>query len=103
MQTEITNAGMSTSLITAIIGYANVLKNSNITQETLKGIRKVISAATVKEFNEIYNTVISIAKISAKFFKGDKAMMDKFSYAKTLSGMNQVKEKENGAPPPTPA
>ena len=43
LQTEITNAGTSVALITAIIGYADVLKNSNITQETLKGSRKEIS------------------------------------------------------------
>lgn len=103
LQNEIVTAGMSTTLITAIIGYADVLKNSNITQETLKGSRKTISAAAVKEFNEIYNTVISVAKISAKFYKGDKAMMDKFSYAKTLQALNQIREKENGASPPTPA
>ena len=100
LQTEITNAGMSASLITAIIGYADVLKNSNISQETLKGSRKTISAAAVKELNEIYNIVISVAKISAKFFKGDKAMMDKFSYAKTTSVLNRVKAKEQPTPPP---
>lgn len=100
LQTEITNAGMSASLITAIIGYATVLKNSNITQETLKGSRKVISQAGVTEFNIIYNQVISVAKISAKFFKGDKAMMDKFSYAKTVQGLNRVIGKDEPPPPP---
>lgn len=103
LQTEITNAGMAAGLITAIIGYANTLKNSNITQETMKGSRKVISQAAVKEFNAIYNATVSIARISFNLFKTDKAIQAKFSYAKTLSGMNQVKEKENGAPPPTPA
>lgn len=102
LQNEIVAAGMSVTIITAIIGYADVLKNSNITQETLKGSRKTISATAVKELNEIYSIVISIAKISAKFYKGDKAMMDKFSYAKTLQALNQTREKENGAPPPTP-
>jgi hypothetical protein len=100
LQTEITNAGMSASLITAIIGYANVLKNANITQETLKGSRKVISQAGVTEFNIIYNQVISVAKNSAKFFKGDKAMMDKFSYAKTVKGLNKAAVKEVVTPPP---
>lgn len=102
LQNEIVAAGMSVTIITAIIGYADVLKNSNITQETLKGSRKTISATAVKELNEIYSIVISIAKISAKFYKGDKAMMNKFSYAKTLQALNQTREKENGAPPPTP-
>ena len=89
LQTEITTAGMSAALITAIISYADTLKNSNITQETLKGSRKVISQAGVTEFNAIYNAVISIAKISAKFFIDDVAIRDKFSYSKTLSAINQ--------------
>ena len=101
LQTEITNAGMSASLITAIIGYADVLKNSNITQETLKGSRKEISQAGVTELNAIYTQVISIAKISAKFFKDDKAIKDQFSYAKGLSNINQIKPAQP-TPPPTP-
>jgi len=99
LQTEITNAGMALALITAIIGYATILKNANITQETLKGSRKVISASAVTEFNAIYNAVISIAKISAKFFKGDTAKQDKFSYSKTLDNMNQIKPEEPVPPP----
>jgi len=99
LQTEITNAGMAASLITAIIGYAATLENANITQETTKGSRKVISQAAVKEFNEIYNAVISIGRISANFFKTDKAIQDKFSYAKTLGAMNQTKP-DKPVPPP---
>jgi len=90
LQTEITNAGMAASLITAIIGYA-----------TMKGSRKVISQAAVKEFNEIYNTVISVGRISANFFKTDKAIQDKFSYAKTVGKLNQTKPDK--PVPPTPA
>jgi len=41
IQAEITAKGISAALITTIIGYADVLKNSNITQETLKSSRKV--------------------------------------------------------------
>src|SRR3972149_7835869 len=100
LQTEITNAGMAASLITAIIGYANTLKNSNITQETMKGSRKVISQAAVTEFNEIYNTVISVGRISANFFKTDKAIQDKFSYAKTVGKLNQTKPDKPVQPTP---
>lgn len=99
MQTEITNAGMAASLITAIIGYATVLKNSNITQETMKGSRKVISQAAVTEFNTIYNTVISVGRISANFFKTDKAIQDKFSYAKAIKALNRPTPKEDTPPP----
>ena len=86
LQTEIIKSGTSATLITTINAYADVLKNSDITQETLKGSRKVITQAGV---DEIYNQVISIAKISAKFFKDDKAIKDKFSFAKTLKTLNK--------------
>lgn len=103
LQTEITNAGTAVALITAIIGYADVLKNSDITQETMKGSRKVVTQAAVEEFNEIYNYVISIAKISAKFFKDDKAIKDKFSFAKTIKNLNKPTKTVTPTPPVTPA
>jgi hypothetical protein len=102
LQTEITSAGTSTTLITAIILYADVLKNSDINQETMKGSRKVISQTAVKEFNEIYNQVISIAKISANFFKDDKAIKEKFSFAKTLKNLNRPPKSDQELIPGTP-
>lgn len=99
LETEITNAGMASALITAIKGYANTLKNSNITQETLKGIRKTITQTGQTELNAIYNATISVAKISFKFFKKDKATQDKFSYTKTIKALNRVVIKEEGLPP----
>ena len=101
LQKEITKAGTKAALITAIIGYADVLKNSNITQETLKGSRKEISQAGVTEFNAIYTEVISIAKISAKFFKDDKAIKDEFSFSKAMGKSNPPKAAQP-APPEAP-
>ncbi len=102
LQTEITTAGTSATTITAITGYADVLQAANITQETMKGSRKVISQAGVTEFNTIYAQVISIAKIAAKFFKDDKAAQDKFSYSKTVATLNQVKPVVPVSPLPPP-
>lgn len=99
IQTEITSKGISAALITNIIGYADVLKNSNITQETLKSSRKVISAASVNEFNTIYNAVISVAKISSKFYKTDKPMQAKFSYSKTVKALSLSVAKVEETPP----
>lgn len=96
---EITAAGTAPALITDIIAYADLLRDSNINQESLKGNRKTLSAAAVAELNSIYNDVISVARISAKFFKGDPAMVDKFSYTKTMAIMNGG---STPTPPPTP-
>jgi len=103
LQTEITTAGTAATSITTIISFADVLKNSNITQETMKGSRKVITQTALIEFNEIYNQVISVAKISAKFYKTDKAVQDKFSYAKTLKNLNRPTKTVTPTPPVNPA
>jgi hypothetical protein len=87
LQAEIVAAGTTAALITGIIGYADLLKNSNVTQETLKGSRKELSQASVAELNAIYSEVISVAKISAKFFKDDKAVQSQFSYTGILKGL----------------
>jgi hypothetical protein len=93
LQDEITKAGTPESLINTIIGYADTLKNANISQETLKGSKKEVSQTAVKEFNEIYNNVISVAKISSKFFKDNPAIKDTFSYTKTLKRLGQKGQK----------
>ncbi len=87
LQTEISNAGTPALLITAITGYADQLKDSNIMQEAAKGNRKEISQASVAELNAIYSEVIGIAKISSNFFKNDKAIQSQFSYAGIIKGL----------------
>jgi len=97
---EITAEGMAPDLITAISDHAVLLNNANITQETLKGSRKTLSASVVNELNSIYNDVIRVARISAKFFKNDPAMRDKFSYSKTRAAMNNTSS-TTATPTPT--
>ena len=58
-------------------------------------------ASISAELNAIYNQVISVAKISAKFFKDNKAIKDQFSYAKGLSNLNQLKA-DKPVPPTNP-
>lgn len=103
LKNEIIAAGTATAQITAITNYADVLKNSDVTQETMKVSKKVVTQTGIKELNEIYNQVISIAKISAKFFKDDAAVKDKFSFNKTLKNLNKVQSNGNNPPlPPAP-
>lgn len=102
LSAEITAAGMAPATIAAISGYADILRDANITQETLKGSRKTLSANVVNQLNGIYNDVISVARISAKFFKNNSAMSDKFSYTKTLAAMNISSGPAPLPPTPTP-
>lgn len=102
LQTEITTKGTNPTLITAIIAFADQLKNNNISQETMKGTRKEVSQAGVTVLNDIYNQTISIAKISAKFFKDDKAIKDQFSFAKTMKGLTAARAAKKETTPKTP-
>lgn len=103
LKNEIIAAGTATTQITTITNYADVLKNSDVTQETMKGSKKVVTQTGIKELNEIYSQVISVAKISAKFFKDDVAVKEKFSFNKTLSNLNKAPNKGNNTPPLPPA
>ncbi len=98
LQTDIVARGMDVNTITKIIGYAQQIKDSNISQEALKGGRKEISAAGVNEFNSIYDQVIGVAKISAKFLKDDKPKAAGFSYSKAVKAQNAPPKPKPGNP-----
>jgi hypothetical protein len=102
LKNELIAAGTATAQITAITNYADVLKNSDVTQETMKGSKKVITQTGIKELNEIYEQVIGIAKISAKFFKDDVAIKEKFSFNKALSNLNKAPKNGNDILTPAP-
>uniref|UniRef100_UPI00404817AA hypothetical protein n=1 Tax=Flavobacterium sp. TaxID=239 RepID=UPI00404817AA len=88
LNTEIVAKGIAQATIDRIIGYANTLKQANITQEGKKGGRKVITEEVVVTFNEIYEQVISIAKIAHNFYKTDKTKQELFSFAKVAATIN---------------
>ena len=93
LNAEIVAKGTAQTTIDNIIGYAVTLKNANITQETYKGTRKEITDEAIKAFNEIYEQVISIAKISSNFFKTDKTKQQQFSFAKVSANQNKQTKK----------
>lgn len=88
LKTEIVNAGTAAILLDTIVLYADSLKNADISQETFKGARKTITAAALKEFNKIYDSVISICKIASKFYKDQQDMKDAFSFSKVSKKLN---------------
>lgn len=101
LKTEIVKAGTAEAALDTITAYADTLKNADVSQESYKGERKTITAASLKEFNEIYDSVISICKISGKFFKDKPHLKDQFSYSKVAKTLNQTKKA--AAPPAAPA
>ncbi len=102
---EINGKKMNPVLIPNIIGYADTLKASNVTQESAKKNRPKISEASIVALNEIYNTVISICEICRNIFKKDPVKSDMYSFTKTVEvlGNNNGGNNEGGdqTPPPT--
>jgi hypothetical protein len=88
LNTEIVTKGIAQATIDTIIGYANTLKEANISQETYKGARKEITDEAITAFNNIYDQVISIAKIASNFYKTDKTKQQQFSFAKVTAAIN---------------
>ena len=91
LSAEIVAKGTSQNTLDNIVGYADVLKNANINQETFKGTRKEITDEAIKAFNEIYEKVISVAKIANNFYKTDKVKQQLFSFSKVSATLNSQK------------
>ncbi len=88
LRAEIEGKGTDKATLNAIIDYADTLKNANVNQETFKGSKKTVTAAALTEFNAIYDEVISICKIAAKFCADQPQLKEQFSYSKVLKALN---------------
>ena len=95
LNNDIVAKGTAQTTIDNIIDYATTLKNANINQETFKGTRKEITDEAIQVFNEIYDQVISISKISSNFYKNDKTKQQLFSFSKVVSNQNSQPPKED--------
>jgi len=88
LKEEIVAKGTAPQILDNITAHADALKSADITQEAFKGSRKIITETSLQEFNEIYDQVISISKIGAKFFKDQPAIKDQFSFRKVSKTLN---------------
>jgi len=87
LQSEISDAGTDTGLITGILAYAEDFSKANVNQESLKGGRKELTMENLAELNAIYNQVIGIARIARSIFKDSYPIRDQFSYSKILKAV----------------
>ena len=99
--TQLTSKGISATMIAEIIDFATNLKTANISQETFKSTRPSITKEAIAVFNDLYDDVIALGKISARIFNGNKAVQESFSYTK-LGKLQQATLKEKKAANPTP-
>ena len=102
LRAEIEAKGTDKNMLSNIMGYADTLKNANVNQETFKGSKKTITAAGITEFSGIYDDVISICKIAAKFSKEKPGLKDQFSFSKVKKALNFKPGDGGGGTTPQP-
>ena len=91
LRATIEDKGTAPALLDSIIAHAETLKNANIFQEGKKGTRKELTNEAITVFNAIYNKLMTIAVISAKFFKDQPALKEQFSFNKVKNNLNKKK------------
>jgi len=91
LQAEIVEKGTSKTTLATIITYADNLIAANVTQEGFKASRKTVTAEGITAFNEIFDQVMTICKISAKFYLNNPAVKDQFSFSKVSKTLNSIK------------
>jgi hypothetical protein len=96
LQTDLVAAGMNAALITTIRGYAVTLRDANISQESAKALRGIITDAAVTEFNDIYGITVDVGVICQDIFKANKTLAKQFSFTHVVSLLDSTSA-------PTPA
>ena len=65
-KTEILTQGTDANLIDRILGYANTLKNANVTQEVGKLLRKELTQQDISTLNDLYDQLVLINNIARR-------------------------------------
>lgn len=91
LKTQMLEKGANTMLIDRIISYADQLKQTNVSQETLKETTKALSEEALDAFNDIYNEVIGICKIASNFYQFDPLKKEQFTFTKIIKNMSVAK------------
>ena len=85
-KTEILTQGTDANLIDRILGYANTLKNANVTQEVGKLLRKELTQQDISTLNDLYDQLILINNIARRSNLGD-TVKKTFSFPALLKNL----------------
>jgi hypothetical protein len=100
LKLQLVAKGMGAGLIDNIMGYASNFAEANVAQENSKNSAKEITQEGVDAFNAIYDEVISICKIAAKYFKDEPLKKEQFTFSKVAAKIGGTNK---GNPPATEA
>jgi len=100
IEKELTDAGMNPKTIADLKLLADELYSVNSEQEVVKSNSKTAVASLNDRLDELYDEVITIAKMAASMLT-DELDAEKFSYLRAIKQMG-YKEREKKTPPPGP-
>jgi len=91
LETEIIKKGINKATIDALLGFADTVKDTNVSQETAKSGKKTTTTNYITEFNNLYEEVIAVAKIAANFCKDNPTLKEQFSFSKVAKALSATK------------
>lgn len=100
LETEIITKGINKATIDALLGFADTVKDTNVSQETAKNVKSTTTTNYITEFNNLYEEVIAVAKIAAKFYLDNPTLKEQFSFSRVSKAISA--EKVSAVKPPKP-
>lgn len=97
LKTTLTTKGINPLLIDRIQGYAGALVKANVTQESLKGSSKSVTAAGIVELNEIYSQTKSICRICSRIFVDDPVAKKQFAFNPIVAALGTGRQAKDPA------
>ena len=92
LRTSITEKGTNPALLDRIVGYADELKEANVSQETMKETTKALSQEATTAFNNIYEEITGICKIAANFYQYEPLKKEQFTFSKVVARMGTAQK-----------
>lgn len=87
MHNSIVAKGIDEALLDRIIGYANLLREAEVGQESEKSERPLLTIDTIAKLNEVYDQAMSICRIGTKFMNELPAGRNLFNFSKIIRNM----------------
>lgn len=91
LETEIITKGINKATIDALLSFADTVKDTNVSQETAKNVKSTTTTNYITEFNNLYEEVIAVAKIAAKFYLDNPTLKEQFSFSRVSKAISAEK------------
>lgn len=91
IRNQVTEKGLSETLIGKITSYAIAFMEANSSQESLKLSTKEITKEVVDVFNGIYDEIIGICKKVSNYYQFDTVKKEQFTFSKVIGNLGSTR------------